>query len=46
MGTNCIPPVAGLFLFCLKISFTISLSDYYHVDAIDVFQPYIKIGRT
>ena len=42
MGTNCIPPVAGLFLFFLKTSFTISLSEYYHVDVIDVFKNVLK----
>ena len=37
MGTNCAPLVAGLFLFCYKKDFMMSLSDDTQSDVIDAF---------
>ena len=37
MGTNCVPLVADLFLFCYERDFMMSLSDDKHADVIDAF---------
>ena len=37
MGTNCVPLVADLFLFCYKRDFMMSLSDDKQADVIDAF---------
>ena len=37
MGTNCIPPVADLFLFCYKGYFILSLSDKNQAGVIKTF---------
>ena len=34
MGTNCAPPVAGLFLFCYGRDFMLSLSEDIQSDVI------------
>ena len=37
MGTNCVPLVADLFLFCYESDFMMSLSDDKQADVIDAF---------
>ena len=37
MGTNCVPLVADLFLFCYERDFMMSLSDDKQADIIDAF---------
>ena len=37
MGTNCVPLVADLFLFCYESDFMMSLSDGKQADVIDAF---------
>ena len=37
MGTNCVPLVADLFLFCYERDFMMSLSDDKQADVIDAF---------
>ena len=37
MGTNCVPLVADLFLFCYKRDFMMSLSDDKEANIIDAF---------
>ena len=37
MGTNCVPLVAGLFLFCYEREFMLSLSDNIQADVVEVF---------
>ena len=37
MGTNCVPMVADLFLFCYERDFMMSLSDDKQADVIDAF---------
>ena len=37
MGTNCVPLVADLFLFCYERGFMMSLSDDKQADIIDAF---------
>ena len=47
MGTNCVPLVADLFLFCYERDFMLSLSDNNQTDIIETFNstssPYIKM---
>ena len=37
MGTNCVPLVAGLFLFCYERDFRLSLSDNNQADVVEAF---------
>ena len=37
MGTNCVPLVADLFLFCYERDFMLSLSDKNQTDIIEAF---------
>ena len=37
MGTNCVPLVADLFLFCYEGDFMMSFSDDKQADVIDAF---------
>ena len=41
MGTNCVPLVADLFLFCYERDFMVSLSDEKQADVIDAFNTII-----
>ena len=38
MGTNCVPLVADLFLFCYEIGFMLSLSDDNQSEVIEAFK--------
>ena len=37
MGTNCVPPVADLFLFCYERDFMLSLLDANQSEVIEAF---------
>ena len=37
MGTNCVPLVAGLLLFCYEREFMLSLSDNMQADVVEAF---------
>ena len=37
MGTNCVPLIAGLFLFCYERDFMLPLSDNNQADDIEAF---------
>ena len=39
MGTNCVPLVADLCLFCYERDFMLSLSDNYQTDIIEALTP-------
>ena len=43
MGTNCVPLVADLFLFCHERDFMMPLSDDKQADVIDAFTLYPDI---
>ena len=43
IGTNCIPLVAVLFLFCYERGFMMTLSDDKQVDIINALKHYIQI---
>ena len=45
MGTNCVPLVAYLFLFCYERDFMMSLSDDKHAGIIDAFNTTQIFGR-